>query len=359
MNEINRLRNEVDELDRQILRLISERGLKAQAIGKIKKANGISIHSPGREQSIYDRLVKLNKGPFSNDSILSVFREIISTTRALEAPIKVSYLGPEATFTHIAAARHFGTQAMMIPGGGIQSVFSDVEKKHADFGVVPIENSTEGVVSHTLDLFVDSPLKICSEVVLRIAHHLLSREGDVKKIKTVYSHPHALAQCRNWLAAHLPQVKLKEVESTSQAARKAASEKGTAAIASELAASHYGLPILEKEIQDHVQNYTRFLVIGYEGPDKTGRDKTSILLIAKDEPGILFHILEPLAKAKINLTKIESRPVKKRAWEYMFFADLDGHADDQPVAAVLDQVKNQCAFFKILGSYPKARIMAE
>ena len=356
MKELNHLRTEIDSIDNQILKLLSERGKAAKAIGKIKKENGASIHSPAREQSIYDRLSRQNHGPYKDETVLSIFREIISATRALEAPLRVSYLGPEATFTHISAVNHFGSSATLIPESGIQNVFAEVEKGHSDFGVVPIENSTEGVVSHTLDLFLDSPLKICAEEILRVGHHLLSREDNLKKIKKIYSHPQAIAQCRNWLFTHLPNVAIRELESTSLAAKKASQEKGAGAIASELAASHYGIKILQKEIQDQAQNYTRFMIIGNHQPEPTGNDKTSVLFIAKDQVGILYRILEPLARAKVNLSKIESRPLKKRAWEYMFFVDLDGHMHNPRISKVLEKLKDKCSFFKILGSYPKGRI---
>lgn len=358
MQELKHYRTKIDLIDNQILKLLGERGKAAKAIGKIKKEKGASIHSPGREQAIYARLSRQNNGPYKDDSVYSIFREIISATRALEAPLRVSYLGPEATFTHISAVKHFGSQATLIPESGIQNIFAEVEKGHSDFGVVPIENSTEGVVSHTLDLFLDSPLKICAEEILRVSHHLLSREENFKKIKKVYSHPQAIAQCRHWLFSHLPHVAIRELESTSQAARRASQERGSAAIASALASSHYGVPILQKEIQDQAQNYTRFMIIGNHQPEAaspqaTGNDKTSVLFIAKDRVGILYKILEPLARAKINLSKIESRPLKKRAWEYMFFVDLDGHIQTPKIARVLENLKEKCSFFKVLGSYPK------
>lgn len=355
MSNLDRLRKKIDETDQKLLELLSERGRAAQEIGKIKKSNGEVVHVPSREQEIYSRLSKLNRGPYSHESIRTIFREIISATRALEAPIKVSYLGPAATFTHMAAVHYFGSSAEFVKESGIQNVFAEVEKGHANYGVVPIENSTEGVISHTLDLFVDSELKICAEIVLRVRHHFLSFSEELSAVQKVYSHPHALAQCRNWILSHLPNVKLEEVESTAAAAERLSSEPLAAAIASEFAASRYGIPILEREIQDYNQNFTRFLVIGNDKPKKTGNDKTSVLFAAKDEVGVLHKILAPLAKAKINLTKIESRPVKKRAWEYVFFMDLDGHLEDKKITKALDSVKKRCSFFKILGSYPKSR----
>lgn len=356
MATIDDHRKKIDSIDEQILKLLNQRGQAAQNIGKLKEQKGGPIHVPSREKNVYDRVTQMNEGPYKNEAIRSIFREIISATRALEAPLKVAYLGPEATFTHLATVQYFGTSAEMVPAKSIQHIFEAVEKQHSDYGVVPIENSTEGVVSHTLDLFVDSPLKVCAEIVLKVAHHLMSNETSLKSIKSVYSHPQALAQCRNWLAANLPGVPLKETESTAQAAQKAASEPGSAAIASEIASSVYGLPVLAKEIQDLGQNFTRFLVIGNHISGKTGKDKTSIVFTIRDEVGGLYKILAPLAKAKINLTKIESRPLKKKVWQYMFFADLDGHQEDVRIAKALKAVAKQCVLFQILGSYPKSNI---
>lgn len=358
MKSITKLRSRIDNIDRQILNLLSERGRAAQEIGRFKKVRQLPVHAPSREQMIYDRLAHLNHGPHKTEAILSIFREIISATRALETPLKVSFLGPESTFTHMAAVQAFGLSADFLPEPAIQNVFAEVEKRRSDAGVVPVENSTEGIISHTLDLFVDSPLRISSEIVLRIRHHLLSREEKLGKIRRVYSHPHALAQCRQYLASHLPGTNLREVESTAAAAKRAASERGAAAIASELASSRYRIPIRARDIEDSAQNYTRFLVIGHQDSSPTGRDKTSILFVAKDKPGILFQVLSPIARARINLSKIESRPLKKKAWEYMFFMDLDGHIEEKRVERALSAVERRCSFFKILGSYPKSRVSA-
>lgn len=355
MNDILKLRGQIDSLDNQILDLISERGKLAKKIGRRKKKNGDTVHVPSREKKIYERLIKLNRGPYKSEAVVAIFREIISATRALEAPLKVAYLGPEATFTHLAAQNHFGSSAETVPVFSIPLIFEEVERGHADYGVVPIENSTEGVVSHTLDRFAETSLKVCGEVILRVAHHLLSHETGFSRIKKVYSHPHALAQCRKWLGIHLPHAVLKETESTAEAARKAASESGAAAISSKIASAVYRLPILEKEIQDLTQNYTRFLVIGTHAAGKTGEDKTSLLFIIHDEAGGLFKILEPLARAHINLTKIQSRPLKRKVWEYMFFVDMDGHVEDSRVARALEAVKRKCVLFQILGSYPKSQ----
>ncbi len=353
-NNIDKIRKEIDTLDKELLKLLSERGAKAKKIGKIKEGKGKKIYVPSRERQIFNRLSQSNKGPYNERAIRSIFREIISATRALERPISVAFLGPEATFTHQAATGHFGHAADFIPQADISMIFNEVEKGEIDFGVVPIENSTEGVVSYTLDKFVDSDLKICSEIIVSVDLHLISVCSKISDVKTLYSHPQALAQCRNWLARHLPHVSLKNVDSTASAAKVLSKNKNAAAIASDLAANFYGLNILARKIQDSKKNFTRFLVLGKEQAGKTGNDKTSIAFVAKDKPGILFHLLKPLANAKINLTKIESRPLKTKAWEYMFFVDLDGHSSEKRVQKALEGLEKECMRFKVLGSYPKA-----
>lgn len=356
--KMDKIRQGIDDIDEKILKLMSKRGALAKDIGRIKKSKGRKIYVPSREKQIFDRLSKLNAGPYENPSIFSVFREIISATRALEEPTKIAFLGPIATFTHQASVNHFGTSATLLPQTGIAEVFMEVEKGHADYGVVPVENSTEGVVNYTLDKFVESDLKICSEIIIPVVHHLLSAENDLKSIKKVYSHPQALSQCRNWLTKHLPNAKLVETDSTAQAAKKISTEKKAAAVASDLAADMYGLNILERDIQDVAKNYTRFLIIGNDQAKKTGNDKTSIVFVTKDEPGILYKLLKPLSDAKINLTKIESRPLKRKAWEYMFFVDLDGHASEKKIQKGLKELEKGCQMFRVLGSYPKSSIVA-
>jgi chorismate mutase/prephenate dehydratase len=351
---IDALRERIDGLDRALLKLISRRGALAKRIGTIKKKRGEGVYVPSREKQIFDRLTKINDGPYRDASVFAIFREIISATRALEEPTRVAFLGPVATFTHMAAVRHFGSSATFCAQSGIAEVFSEVEKAHADYGVVPVENSTEGVVNYTLDKFVESDLKICSEIIIPVAHNLLSAEADLARVRRVYSHPQALSQCRQWLALNLPRAELKEADSTSSAARRIAREKGAAAIASRFAADMYGLNILASDIQDQVKNFTRFLVIGGQEAGRTGNDKTSLAFVAKDRAGVLYRLLRPLAEAKINLTKIESRPLKKRAWEYMFFVDLDGHVSERRIMKALAGLREECESFKILGSYPKS-----
>jgi chorismate mutase/prephenate dehydratase len=352
--QIAHLRKQIDQIDQKILEFLSLRGKKVTEIGKIKKSLKANFHVPEREGKILASLKKLNTGPYSSEAIETIFREILSASLALESPLKIAYLGPEATFTHLAGIKHFGLSARFVPQETIQQVFQEVHLRRADYGVVPIENSTEGIVSYTLDLFVEHPLKICGEVKLPITHNLLVHSGDLALIKKVYSHPHALAQCRVWLDTHLPRIKTAEVTSTARAAEIASAEHGSAAIASEYAATRYHLQVLAKHIEDHPNNYTRFVVIGHQECGMTGHDKTSVMFSTKDEVGVLHRLLAPIAREKINLTKIESRPLKGRAWEYIFFIDLDGHRDDPRVKKALNGMAKRCSFLKVLGSYPKS-----
>lgn len=351
--DILSFRKRIDQLDQQILKLLSERGRQVVEIGKIKRSQGGSFHVPERETKLLDSLKKANQGPYSNEALETIYREILSASLALESPLKVAFLGPEATFTHLAGIKKFGLSAQFLAQPSIAKVFQEVSLGKANYGIVPIENSTEGVVSYTLDLFVEFPLRICGELKLPIVHNLLSQTKNLKEIRKVYSHPQALAQCRTWLDSHLPGVKTFEVASTAKAAEIAAKEKGAAAIASDYAASHYHLNIVVKNIEDLSSNFTRFVVIGKNDCGETGRDKTSVMFSAKDEIGVLHRLLSPLAKEKINLTKIESRPLKGRAWEYIFFIDMDGHRENPKVKRALAQMQKSCAFIKILGSYPK------
>jgi len=352
--KIQKLRAEIDRIDHDLLSLVSERGKKASQIGRIKRALKAGFYVPEREEKILGRLRKLNRGPFGDEAVQTIFREILSASLALESPLTVAYLGPEATFTHLAGIRRFGLSAQFLPQPSIQQVFQEVELKRVDFGVVPIENSTEGVVSYTLDLFAEHPLKICGEIKLPVTHNLLSMEAELKDIQKVYSHPHALAQCRSWLDVHLPNVQVIGEASTARAALVAKGQKGAAAIASEYASTHYGLNLLARHIEDHPNNFTRFVVVGHQECGRTGNDKTSVMFSTKDEVGVLYRLLGPIARARINLTKIESRPLKGRAWEYIFFIDMDGHKDDARVKKALQSMTKLCSFLKVLGSYPKS-----
>jgi chorismate mutase/prephenate dehydratase len=305
--------------------------------------------------AIYERLTARNPGPFPAEGIRRVFREIISASLSLEQPMKVAFLGPQGTFTHAAAMKQFGFSAQLVPQKSIPAVFDEVQRGRAHYGVVPVENSTEGAVSHTLDMFMESEQKVNAEILLEISHYLLSRTGRFEDIRKVVSHPQPLAQCRKWLEENLPDVPLIDVGSTALAAQTAAEDETAAAIASEMAASLYGLQIVKERIEDNPNNYTRFLVIGSKTPARSGRDKTSVMFNVKDEPGILYRMLEPFSKRGINLSKIESRPMKKKAWEYIFFLDMEGHIEEDNVRAAVDELKEYCQFIKVLGSYPRTR----
>ncbi len=353
---IDRLRTNIDNIDDRILNLLNERASLVIDIGKLKSKGSREFYVPSREREIYERLQKINKGPFPDSAVRSVFREIMSASLCLEQPLKVAYLGPKATFTHLACMHHFGLSATFISKQDIADVFSDVERGKAMYGVVPIENSTEGVVTYTLDMFLDSELKILSEILLEVSLTLLSKTGRMEDITKIYSHPHAIAQCREWLNKNLPDVPVFETDSTAAAARMVFDDPNAGAIASELAANLYDLQIVEKKIEDNANNFTRFLVIGKTEQDKTGNDKTSVMFSIKDEPGALYKMLKPFANRGINLTKIESRPQKKRAWEYVFFLDVDGHIYDAHVTEAIEELEKMCVFLKVLGSYPKSRL---
>ncbi len=347
-------RKEIDRLDDEILRLLNERSHHVMTIGKAKRQADPQalLHTPGREAAIVERLTRHNPGPFPSEAIRPVYREIMSASLSLEGTQTVAYLGPPATFTHLAAMGKFGESAHYVPVSGIKDVFDAVERGRALYGVVPIENSTEGVVNYTLDMFVDSNLLIYGEVMQEVSHHLMSRSTRVEDIRTIYSHPHALAQCRNWLDTHLPNVPVAETPSTSHAAQRCGEESGAGAIASELAASLSGLNILQSRIEDHLNNFTRFLVLCKHASEATGNDKTSVMLSVKDKAGALYELLRPFASHGINLTKIESRPSRRKAWEYIFFVDIAGHIGENRVRDTLEELKGLCLFVKILGSYP-------
>lgn len=347
-------RSRINDLDNQIFQLLTQRAEAALQIGDLKRRQDAPAYAPEREAEILRRLTGQNAGPLPADAIVAVWREIFSGCRALESPLTVAYLGPQGTFTHQAALQQFGVAAGCRPARSIGEVFDDVERARAGFGVVPVENSTEGAVNMTLDRLTVSDVLICGELRLDITQYLLSRAGELPEIKRVISHPQALAQCRGWLAEHLPDVPTEEMLSTAAAAELAASDATVAAIASELAARLYGVPVLRARIEDNPHNSTRFLVVGRRPIGPTGRDKTSICFAMKNEPGALYRILEPLARAGINLTKIESRPAKQGPWEYVIFVDLEGHRETPEVASVLSEIGDRTLFLKILGSYPAA-----
>jgi len=352
--DIQRYRREIDRIDDQILQLLNERSKNVLEIGRLKRESDseANLHTPGREAEIFDRLTRQNTGPFPNDAIKPVYREIMSASLSLEGPQKVAYLGPQATFTHLASVQKFGSSAVYVPVHSIKEVFEEVERGRANFGVVPIENTTEGVVNHTLDMFVDSNLLIYGEVLQEVSHHLLSKADRVEAIKRIHSHPHAFAQCRHWLETNLPNVPLSDAPSTARAAEICVDDPSAAAIASELAAQLYGLKVLKSRIEDNINNFTRFLVLSKKAPERTGRDKTSVMLSVKDRVGALYDLIRPFASHGLNLTKIESRPSRRKAWEYIFFVDVEGHLEEERVKKALEEIKGRCLFMKILGSYP-------
>lgn len=351
--KLARLRKQIDEIDRKVIDVLNKRTKLSLEIGKIKKKSKLSVYSPDRESDVYNKVITVNRGPLSDESVQAIYREIMSGTLSLAGPVRVAYLGPVATFTHLASIKKFGSSVEYIPANSITEVFQEVEKGRAEYGVVPIENSIEGAVSHTLDMFVDSDLKICSEISLEISHYLLGR--PVKRspgILKIYSNPQVFGQCRIWLEANLPKAELIEVSSTARAAELAQKELNSACIASRLAADYYGLQIYAKSIEDYSHNVTRFLVIGKTEPNPTNNDKTSIMFSIKDKLGALHDMLVPFKKNRINLTKIESRPSKRRAWDYYFFLDLEGHHKDKNVRKALTGLKRPATFIKVLGSYP-------
>ncbi|MCR4336308.1 MAG: prephenate dehydratase [Candidatus Omnitrophica bacterium] len=344
-------RKKIDGIDERIVDLLNQRARVSLEIGKTKLNSGKGVYSADREKEIFERLQKLNQGPMNQEAFEAIYREIMSSSLSLEKSLKIAYLGPEASFTHLAAQKKFGSQVEYVPYDNLAEVFQNVERGECDYGVVPIENSIEGAVTHTFDLFVDSDLKICSQILLEISHNLLSKTS-MDKIKMIYSNPQVFGQCRHWLQTHLPKAGLVDVASTTQAAQIAARQNDVACIASLLAAKIYQLRALKKDIQDSSHNITRFLVIAKEDVCPTGKDRTSLVCSIKDRVGALHAMLEPFAQHKINLTKIESRPSKKRAWEYYFFIDVQGHREDPKVKKALAQLEDMCKFWKILGSYP-------
>jgi chorismate mutase/prephenate dehydratase len=354
--ELARLRQEIDAVDAEIVALLNRRAAAVLAVGEAKRATGRPFYAPERERAIYERLARLNTGPFPTEALATVYREIISASLSLEQPVQVAFFGPKATFTHQAAVQQFGSSANYVPARTIADVFDEVERGRVQFGVVPIENSTEGVVNHTLDMFIDSALKIFAEILLVVHHDLLSVSGRLEDVQKIYSHPQAIAQCRGWLEKHAGAVPAVDVTSTAAAAQMAVDDPTAAAIASELAGHLYNLRPVARRIQDNLHNTTRFLVIGQKEPERGAADKTSLLFSIKDEVGILHRILGCFASRGVNVTKIESRPTKKRAWDYVFFLDVEGHLSDPRLAAGFEELRHYTQFVKTLGSYPRARV---
>jgi chorismate mutase/prephenate dehydratase len=358
VSNLGDIRHNIDAIDARIHGLLNERARLAQLVGISKSASGkaVDFYRPEREAEVLRLALKRNQGPLRDEEIARLFREIMSACLAQQEPLKVAFLGPEGTFTQAAVIKHFGSSVRSLPLGAIDEVFHEVEGGVADFGVVPIENSSEGTVNHTLDMFLSSALKICGEVELRIHHHLMGKMSGMDAILRVCAHAQALAQCRGWLDQHLPEAERIAVSSNAEGARRARDERATAAIAGKAAAEIYGLTLLADEIEDRADNTTRFLVIGRKLFSASGVDRTTLILSGSgpDDPGALFRLLEPLAEHRVNMTRIESRPSRKRKWDYVFFIDIEGHVTDPPVASALEALQQRATLFRVLGSYPQA-----
>ena len=352
------IRRRIDAVDEKIHALINDRARLAQQVGisKAKDGHTVDFYKPEREAQVLRMARERNKGPLRDEEVLRLFREIMSACLAQQEPLKVAFLGPEGTFTQSAVLTHFGHSVRALALSSIDDVFQEVEAANADFGVVPIENSTEGTVNHTLDRLIASSLTICGEVELRIHHSLMGLMSSTNRIARICSHPQALAQCRGWLDDHLPEIERVPVSSNAEGARRARDEKGTAAIAGDTAAEVYGLRVLAAQIEDRPDNSTRFLVLGRKLFAPSGDDRTTLLLSVghTDSPGALHRLLEPLAKHRISLTRIESRPSHKKKWDYVFFVDIEGHCDDTHVKKALDALRKRASLFRVLGSYPRA-----
>lgn len=356
-NKLEKLRKEIDFCDKEIVEFLGKRSNIACEIGRLKAEKGGAIYDPTREEMVYERIAQKNKGPLSASSLRAIYREIISAAKALEGPTKIAYLGPEATYTNQAAKACFGSSMKYTAVSSIPEIFTLVEKREADYGVLPIENSTDGIVRHSLDMLGETKLFIVNQVYLEIEHCLISN-SPLEEIELVCSKDQALGQCRDWLLNKLPGVMQKEVASTSLAVKMAMSEKGVAAIASSLASELYDVPIVERNIQDKSDNITRFLVIGKEPASRlgNGKDRTSLVLLLKDEVGALQQALNIFSEHKINLCKIESRPTRRKSWDYFFFIDFIGHYEDASVKTVMEQLRAKSSFVKWLGSYPNVQM---
>ena len=365
--DLDQVREEIDNIDQAIQELINRRARCAKDVADIKQEEVLEarergefeqeavFYRPEREAQVLNRIKDRNAGPLPGENVAHIFREIMSACLALEKPMQVAYLGPEGTFTQAATIKHFGHAVISIPQGTIDSVFNQVEAEDCNYGVVPVENSTEGMVSHTLDNFMDSTLKICGEVEMQIHHHLLvGGQTNSDNIRRICAHQQALAQCRGWLEQYWPQVEQVAVSSNGEAARLAAGEEGTAAIAGDMAADQYALEKLFENIEDSAHNSTRFLIIGRDDIPPSGGDKTSIIVSSRNRPGALFDLLEPFRNAGVSLTRIDTRPSRTEKWAYVFFIEFEGHLQDPPVAEIITELEEQSILLKPLGSYPKA-----
>jgi chorismate mutase/prephenate dehydratase len=354
--DLEKLRENIDSIDRQIVSLINERYKYVKEVGKWKQDRAHAIYVPEREKALLEKLEAINDGPMEDKTLRAIYREIMSGALALEHPMQVGYLGPQATFSHLAAMGKFGHSVQYEPKSNIADVFRAVESERLDYGCVPIENSTEGAVNHTLDMFTDSSVQICAEMNLRIHHNLMAK-CEMSEIKKVYSHAQVLGQCRIWLQENMPSVEIIEVASSTKAAEIASEEQGSAAIASALAAEIYKLKMLHEKIEDNAHNTTRFMVLGRQAPVPTGDDKTSICFSIKDRVGALYDCLLPFKEEEITLTMIESRPSRRRKWEYFFFIDLLGHSSEEKIKRALDKLGKLAQTLRILGSYPRSNVM--
>jgi len=350
--KLKQLREQIDRLDDELLKIVNRRAALAQQIGHLKE-DGVVLR-PEREAQVLQRMQRNNGGPLTNAAVAQLFTEVMSQCRALEAPLTVAYLGPEGTFSEAAALKRFGSAVVGVSCATIDHVFGWVESGKAQYGVVPVENSTEGAIGRTLDLLMQSPLQICGEVMLAIHQCLLGQHSELSTIKTVYSHPQSLGQCQGWLNANLPNAARIPVASNAEAARLAAENPHSAAIASSQAAAHFGLRVCVENIEDDASNTTRFLVLGNQQVASSGKDKTSLVLSAANRPGAVHDLLAPLARHGVSMTKFESRPARSGLWEYVFYMDIEGHQADGKVAAALAELKQVAAFAKVLGSYPVA-----
>ncbi len=353
---LDSLRKEIDSIDQKLLDLISQRALVAKKVAELKQSSGetVNFYRPEREAQILTKTIEQNQGPLSDEEMARLFREIMSACLALEQPLDIAYLGPEGTFTQTAALKHFGHSVNVTSFGSIDQVFREVESGASHYGVVPVENSIEGVVNHTLDMLNHSSLLICGEVELRIHHHLFSKESDIDKIDCVYSHQQSLAQCRSWLDAHLIKAERVAVSSNAEAAKIAAGKANVAAIASETAGELYKLNALANNIEGQPDNTTRFLVIGKSLCKPCGNDKTSLIFSAPNKPGALHRLLSCFADNGVSMTRIESRPSRREMWDYVFFVDVEGHVEDPSVKKALEEIEEHSSMVKLLGSYPKA-----
>jgi len=380
-DDLSNLRDQIDDIDQQIQLLLNQRATCAKKVADAKLADltddeTVLFYRPEREASVLRKVMDRNQGPISNEEMARLFREVMSACLALEQPMKIAFLGPEGTFTQAAALKHFGHSVQTIPFSSIDEVFREVDADSCHYGVVPVENSTEGVITHTLDLLIESPLKICGEVSLRIHHYLMTKslmtkslmtkslmekDNSLSSIKKIYSHQQSLAQCRNWLDSRLPNVERIAVNSNAEAARLASLEEGAAAIASSAAAEIYQLDLVAEKIEDTPDNTTRFIILGKQDVERSNdsentitTDKTSIMVISANKSGALFDLLKPISENGLSMTRIESRPSKSALWHYVFFIDIDGHISNPSVASTLDKIRQKANSMKILGSYPKA-----